>query len=385
VKFATFSAAAFAGLFGVGVMLGGAADPPKLPPPAREVQDKARALQAKGVEFLLKTQRDNGQWGEDPSNPAVTGLVLRALLGSGQVDATHPVVVKGLKYVLGFVKPDGGVYRDTLQNYNTSICLMAVHAAGRAEHKPVVAAAQAFLIKGQYGASEHVDELNPNNKKHAWYGGNGYGEAKYKGRPDLSNTHMMLEALRETGITKDHEAFKRAVSFLSRLQLRSESNDQPWARDVGDEGGFIYEIGGSKAPDAVGASGAKTLRSYGSMTYAGFKSMLYAGLARDDPRVRSAFEWIRRNYSVTQNPYMDQEGLFYYYHTFAKALRAWGEADVKDRGSVPHPWRDELIDVLAARQKSDGSWINDKAKRWLESDPFLVTAYALLAVEECLK
>jgi squalene-hopene/tetraprenyl-beta-curcumene cyclase len=378
VKFAILGSV-FGAVVGLGSIV--AADV-KLPPLPASAAEQARALQAAGAAFLLKSQKENGQWGEDAANPALTGIVVRALIGSGKVDANHPAVRKGLAYIVSFAKPDGGIYSKGLQNYNTSLCLMGIHAAGLAEHKPVVVKAQAFLIKGQYGASEHEDELNPNNKKNAWYGGNGYGEAKYKGRPDLSNTHLMLEALRESGISADAAVFQRAVSFLTRMQLRSESNDQPWAKDAGDDGGFLYDPGTSKV---VGPDGKPTLRSYGSMTYAGFKSMLYAGLAKNDPRVKSAFEWIRRNYSVTQNPYMDQEGLFYYYHTFAKALRAYGEAEIKDRGSVPHPWREELIAALKERQAADGSWINVKAKRWMESDPNLVTAYALLSIEECLK
>jgi squalene-hopene/tetraprenyl-beta-curcumene cyclase len=351
-----------------------------------ETKAKASAAQDKAVEFLLKAQKENGQWGEDGPNPAVSGLVLRALLGSGKVDAKHPVVDKGLKYVLSFAKKDGGIYRDLLKNYNTAICLMAVHAAGRAEDRDVVKAAQKFLIAGQYGSEEHKDEFK--DPKNPWYGGNGYGK---EGRPDLSNTQLMLEALKETGVPETDAAFKRAQVFLSRMQLRSESNDQEWAKDVGNDGGFIYEIGASKAEGKPGADGKKLLRSYGSMTYAGFKSFLYAGLDPKDGRVQSALEWIRKNYDLSQNPYMEQQGLFYYYHTFAKALKAWDERTggkdglIEDARGVKHNWREELIERLVAAQQADGSWVNKGSPRWMEADPRLVTAFALMALEETLK
>ena len=63
------------------------------------------------------------------------------------------------------------------------------------------------------------------------------------------------------------------------------------------------------------------------MTYAGLKSMIYAGVSPDDPRVKAAHEWIRKNYTLEQNPGMGDAGLYYYYHTFAKALSALEEQE----------------------------------------------------------
>ena len=50
-----------------------------------------------------------------------------------------------------------------------------------------------------------------------------------------------------------------------------------------------------------------------------------------------------------------------------------------DAAGVAHDWRAELIAALAHRQQRDGSWVNP-ADRFLEGDPNLVTAYALLAL-----
>ena len=56
------------------------------------------------------------------------------------------------------------------------------------------------------------------------------------------------------------------------------------------------------------------------MTYAGLKSMIYAGLTDDDPRVKARPNWIQQHYTVEENPGIGKQGLFYYYHTFAKTL-----------------------------------------------------------------
>jgi squalene-hopene/tetraprenyl-beta-curcumene cyclase len=75
--------------------------------------------------------------------------------------------------------------------------------------------------------------------------------------------------------------------------------------------------------------------------------------------------------------------LYYYYHVFAKALRAWGEPVITDTTGMRHNWRHELIEVLAGQVKGDGSWVND-SDRWWEGEPVLTTCYAILALEEAL-
>ena len=49
--------------------------------------------------------------------------------------------------------------------------------------------------------------------------------------------------------------------------------------------------------------------SYGNMTYAGLKSMIFAGVDADDPRVKAAWEWVHKFYTVKENPGMGQNGV----------------------------------------------------------------------------
>jgi squalene-hopene/tetraprenyl-beta-curcumene cyclase len=169
--------------------------------------------------------------------------------------------------------------------------------------------------------------------------------------------------------------------FVSRCQnLETKYNDTKYASKNPD-GGFYYTIaaGGSSQAGETDDGG---LRSYGSMTYAGLKSMLYAGVKADDPRVKAALGWAQQHYRLDENPGMGASGLYYYYQTFAKALAAVGEKTLVDQEGNLHDWRQDLVDVLAANQKPDGSWVNE-AERWLESDPNLVTGYVLMALANC--
>ncbi|MFM7136763.1 MAG: hypothetical protein ACKO1M_06805, partial [Planctomycetota bacterium] len=114
------------------------------------------------------------------------------------------------------------------------------------------------------------------------------------------------------------------------------------------------------------------------------KSMIFAGLEADDPRVKAATAWLTKHYTFEENPGMGQAGLFYFYHTASKALGVIGGDTFTDAAGKPHDWRDELTTAIVSRQREDGSWANPN-ERWLEGEPVLTTAYALLALANCRK
>jgi hypothetical protein len=70
--------------------------------------------------------------------------------------------------------------------------------------------------------------------------------------------------------------------------------------------------------------------------------------------------------------------------TAAKALRLAGVDKLKTGGGE-RDWRADLGRELAARQREDGSWRNEKSPRWEEGDPILTTAYATIALQEILR
>jgi squalene-hopene/tetraprenyl-beta-curcumene cyclase len=174
----------------------------------------------------------------------------------------------------------------------------------------------------------------------------------------------------------------RAITFLQRCQNLPSHNDQQWAKNAGDRdlGGFIYMPGMSFADEEPVQDSKTPLRSYGSMSYAGLKSYIYANLKKDDPRVVAAVNWLKRNYTLDENPGLGAQGLFYYYQTLAKALTAYGEDTFTDAAGKVHDWRHDLMKKLVSLQKFDGYWMNDNG-RWWENDPVLCTTYSLLALE----
>ena len=79
------------------------------------------------------------------------------------------------------------------------------------------------------------------------------------------------------------------------------------------------------------------------------------------------------------NPGMGDAGLYYYFHTFAKALEALDQQLITDADGVSTIGDSDLVLELARRQREDGAWVNGN-ERWMENDANLVTAYALLAL-----
>ena len=330
-----------------------------------------------GVDFLLnKGQADDGSFSKQLS-PAVTALCTSALI-EHRVPVSDPRVQKALKFLESHVQADGGIYPkgSNLRNYETSVSLMCFNRANvGGKYDETIEKAIGFLKGIQW------DEGEGHTLDSTFYGGQGYGSHS---RPDASNTSYFIDALKSVSEDPESDSFRKAATFMARCQnLSTPHNTAEWATKVtaADKGGFIYTAVG-EGESKPGKTPEGGLRSYASMTYAGLKSFLYAGVSKDDIRVQAAMDWIGRNYDLTVNPGMGQQGLFYYYHVFAKALDATGKDSVIDASGAAHNWRADLTGQLSNVQRDDGSWTNP-ADRWYEGDPNLVTAYALLALSYC--
>ncbi len=336
--------------------------------PADPDGSQVQAMVQKGHDFLAKHQGMDGSFSPRLAGPGVSAVVAAALLRNGY-PPDDPVVAGALRYLEKCVQKDGGIYQHGLANYTTSVAVMALKEANKdCRYDSVIRNAVAFLK----GLQHDEPEADPRS------GGVGY---KAKDRPDLSNTAYFLDALQAAGVSKDDPAVQRALRFASRCQnLPGETNDQRFARKTtaDDRGGLTY------IPFDVDDNPHKTsgggLRSLGAMTYSGLKSFLYAGVSKDDPRVQAAIDWIRRHYTLEENPGQKQAGLFYYYHTFAKALQALGQDELTDSEGRKHDWRNELFQALQKRQRGNGSFVNPADRSFGETDPNLATAFALLAL-----
>lgn len=340
----------------------------------------------KGAKWIVAHQDKKGFW-SDEDHPAVSGFALYALLNNPLPlsNDAQISVDKGIEYILSKSQPDGGFYSPDagLANYNTSLSIMALTAASK--HNPNLAShikkARSFVVKGQFDFDEKGVVDNPLD------GGIGYGNS-YP-HSDMSNTVLALEALRYSEAFKGEKSipgendinWEAALKFISKCQNLPSTNKEKWASDdPQNKGGFVYFPGNTKSDTVTLLNGRVALRSYGSISYAGLLSLAYAKLDSDDPRVAAVTEWLSSNYTLDENPGMDQQGLFYYFHTMSKALSAANIQNLHGPENKIIDWRKDLALKLMDLQKVEGHWVNPTS-RWWEKDPHLVTSYCLIALE----
>ena len=366
-----------------GWMAAGAAMGAGLP---ADLEAEARAAMAKGAAWVVAQQQADGHWAVADS-PALTGLSMWALQKADPA-AHRAAIDRALVFLLTSVREDGSIWREPsverkgggLANYNTAICMTALHALNRPELTPVVQNARAYLSRMQY--------LGPGSYR----GGMGYDADQGRPYTDLSNSYMAYEAMRLTQDVEDLRAdgaakadldWAAAQEFLAQVQnLPGVNTNSYLSENEEDLGGFAYTPGAG--PSTTNAEGKVMLRSYGSMTYAGLLALVYAQVDAQDDRVRSAKDWAARHWSLEENPGMGQEGLYYFFNVLTKSLKATGEDMLTRPDGSAFAWREEVVRKLIALQKPDGFWVNEN-NRWWEADPNLVTAYTLLALATALE
>jgi squalene-hopene/tetraprenyl-beta-curcumene cyclase len=387
---------------------------------------------ADGVEWLKSCQKEDGTWSLK-QYPAITALAARAILEdpSRPAGRTDPAAEKGLAYVASCARPDGGIYCQvpvekggSQANYNTAASLLAIHAAHETEYEPLIHAARGYLIRTQ-----HLE-------KDDYYGGWGYDAGRKDPHADMSNTGFAMQALYVTApaakeslsvcqvvsnslkareqepkpaetakpaepattetpppeAVPDDPNWAAATAFLSHCQnLASDAEkERAVSKRPRDIGGFHYHPNASMAGGELDEDGQQIWHSYGNATALGLECLLEAHVDRKDPRVAATVNWLRSNYNLEEHPGgMGKAGLYFFYHTLARALSMYGEEPLKRADQPAADWRRGLIEKLVALQRTDSQtgrkyWVNDDA-RWMENDPVLVTAYSVLALETLVK
>ena len=323
------------------------------------------------------------------ASAAVTALVVRAFAQRGLNIQSDAALDRAATRLVDLVMRKSVFQPDTsggMATYVASCTAMGLAALQEAKYESTLAAALAWIRESQWDESEGIAPTQD------WYGGVGYGS---KGRPDLSNTQLMLDALHESNATAKDASVERAVIFLTRCQNLKSTNAAAWAQTGSNDGGMVYtpandgesfasELAGEGRAGEKMPAGTRALRSYASMTYAAYKSMLFAGLSKNDPRVQAAQKWIENNFTFSENPGLGQQGYYYYIHAAARAMLACGNDELTDTAGTKHNWREELIDSIIVRQRANGSWQNPEP-RWMEDSPDLATVFAVLALEEAIK
>ena len=373
--------------------------------PKDDVAKRVTETYASAADWLVTQQDTSGAWSmaagdKTVPSPSFTGLIVAALGNApAPLQAKYKGATdKGLTYLLSKVNADGSVGEGPTggfqKTYATGIALMAFASVERTDKLAnAIRGAQAYLKNNQLKEGKDV-------------GGMGYGDEApggKKGVANLSTTGFAAEGLKASGLPQDDEFWKLVVQFVRSCQNNSEVNKNPEfvaamkakGLSIGDDGSLYY---GPIADPAAQKAGTKkiadkeVIQGYGAMTYDGIKTYLYAGLKKDSPEVKSAIDWVRKNYSVEVHPGFayDQvqrhhlRGLYHYYLVMSRALEAYGETPFETFDGKKHDWPREIGEQLVKSVRENKLWKNDNPG-WYEGDPVLVTGYVLVTCDVLLR
>lgn len=339
---------------------------------------QVRAALDSGFAYLRRVQSEDGSW-SDKRFPGMSALVLWAMARAERdAPGNGAARAKAESYILSCAQPDGGIYVPIpdrrgggLGNYNTCLCLTALHQNGAKVRAPqVLLAARAYIASTQI-ETEGLHE-----------GGFGYDKSSPRAYTDLNNTFYAVDAMR---LTQDVEELRPAGEKRVDIDWEAAKKYVLSMQETSGEaaGSFVYnrEVPRRRDPKA---DLKPALRAHGSMTYAGLLAMLHCDLVQSDPRVRSTLQWLGKYWSLDENPGQGNQGLYFYYDILARALDAAAVRKLPLQDGTEIDWREELAKAVLKRQRDDGSWVNESNRFW-EADPVLSTAYALLALTYTLE
>ncbi len=343
------------------------------------LEQEIHAAIDRSLDWLAAKQKEDGSW-SNSSFPALTALPTWAFARSGHKDR-DAVLAKAVTFMKTCVQEDGGIYQHVagrkgggLANYNTAICMTALHGTKDPSLTRIIQNARTLVSRGQHTGGDVYD------------GGFGYDRKTNRAYADLMNTLYAAEAMRLTQDVEDLRPkgekradvdWNAAATFIEKMQNKPAAGED-------EAGGFFYKPGESKAGTTTNANGVVVFRSYGSMTYAGLLALIYAKVDRDDPRIRSAFDWSCKNWNLEENPGMGAEGLFFFFNVLTRSLSAYGAEVVPVDDETYVNWRKEVARRLLSLQRIDpatgqGYWMNSEGRFW-ERDAVLVTGYSTLSL-----
>ena len=338
---------------------------------AAATAERADAVVARGLEFLVRSQQADGRWSlgrfaggtaadvpKLESETAATGLALLCFLGAGHdhFDGPHrDTVRRGLEFLIARQKPDGDLYvpADELSNscawlYSHGIAAMALCEAvgmtGDARVKPAATQACRFIA-----ASQHPDR----------------GGWRYTPRSDadLSVSGWMLVALRAgslAGLDTDPQALSGVRTLLDAAVV------------PGDPARYLYNPRNpQQRPSRL---------STACMTAVGALMRLHTGSQPADPKIMAAAKALL-SVPVTYGTATDKTRDAYLWYYASQVLVHTGGPDW-DR------WYRSLVGTLASTQDTagakSGSWdpLGPQPDRWGQYGGRLyVTVLHLLALE----
>lgn len=308
--------------------------------PAQDLEpSKVRESIERGVEYLLRSQNDDGSWSDFPTvHGGVTALVTLALLNSG-VDPQDEAIQRALRN-LREIRPE--------KTYVVSLQTMAYCEADPKRFAPDIARNAEWLEKQQ-------------NKQGPIAGSWGYPSGA-----DNSNSQFAMLALDDAeraGATVSDNTWRLALDYWREQQ----NPDGSWGYTAGERNG----TGSMTCAGIASVVIAISRLSEGDAKIDGTRVQCCADRQTDDA-VERALEWLGRRFRVDSNP-EGSGNLWTLYYLYG--VERTGRLTAR-RFIGGHDWYREGTAALVRTQDSlSGFW---KYPGHAEDQPQIATSLALL-------
>ncbi|RPH47307.1 MAG: hypothetical protein EHM91_06080 [Planctomycetota bacterium] len=380
-----------------------------------DLASRLKSAYTEAADGLVRLQMPSGAWPVVMPDRQVPSVAYTAITVTALARAPEPLraryatsVAKGIEFILSKANLDGsfgeGDSGSYMKTYATAVALSALSTVDRTERVgDAIRGAQAYLKRNQLKEGPHRGGMGYGDEEPRRNPDTGAFEVRRSTRANLSATAAVAEAMKDSGLSLSDEFWPLINEFVRKCQNNSEVNTDPLflaalkekGMSVGNDGSLYYT---PEADGSVQKAGTRkiadkeTIVGYGSMTYDGIKTYLYAGLRRDSPEVKSAVDWIRRNYAIDAHPGFafnqgqrhHLRGLYYYYLVMARALDAAGERPLVTSDGRERDWPAELGEQLLKTMRDGKGWQNDNPA-WYEGDAVLVTGYVLNVLDTLLR
>lgn len=297
---------------------------------------RRRAI-ARAIEWLVRHQDKNGQWGG--IQPAMLNSVL-ALHAVGFA-REHPAIVSGIAGVDDFLVECEGtlMYQPCVSpNWDTALAAKALLEAGMDPAHPALGRAADWLLANQIFRPGDWSVYNPRLEPGGWA-----FEFANDWYPDVDDSAVILMVLSELPVA-DTAAGKRAIAYGLNWTLGMQGLDGGYAAfDVNNDAEFLNRIPFADMEAMIDPSTE-------DLTGRLLSLMGAQGYGPDFGRARRAIEFLRRTQRA-DGSWWGRWGVNFIYGTWSAldGLAAIGE-------DLRAPSIRRAVDWLKARQNADGGW-----------------------------